>query len=361
MKDVTSILVCMHPEKPDYDLADQAAEIAKNAGAPVKVLHVVSEYPQDMSEWWNVRNPQKLHDQIVSEREAFLEAIEDRMRLRGVKQVSHELKWGKVFIEIIKEVLANKHDLVMITAGRKSKLGRMVLECPTMDLMQHCPCTLWVSKGKALKKNKRVVAALGGKAGRFECGLFNAKILSKAAAMAEAMGSELHVVFALPLYGGKGLKGKKLRPGLEGFVDDLRGQIMEQCSGALSGHQVTLEGERVHLLTGAPEAVIPEFVSKDCSDLIVMGSVTRSGVPRLFLGGTAIRVFDQVACSVVAVKPDDFVSLVESEERGRRGQEDSRKERPSAATKAGPRPVSVEETANFEDLQATQKVGREQE
>ena len=361
MKDVTSILVCMHPERPDYDLADQAAEIAKNAGAPVKVLHVVSEYPKDMSEWWNVRNPQKLHDQIVSEREEFLEGIEDRMRMHGVKEVSHELRWGKVFIEIIKEVLANKHDLVMITAGRKTKLGRMVLECPTMDLMQHCPCTLWISKGKALKKNKRVVAALGGKAGRFECGLFNAKILSKAAAMAEAMGSELHVVYALPLYGGKGLKGKKLRPGLEEFVDDLRAQIVDQCGGALADHQVTLEDNRVHLLTGAPEAVIPEFVNKDGSDLVVMGSVTRSGVPRLFLGGTAIKVFDQVSCSLVAVKPDDFVSLVETEERARRGQEESGKERPSSAKKAGPRPVQVEQTADFEDVQATTKVGREQD
>ncbi len=359
MEDVTSILVCMHPEKPDYDLADQAAEIATNAGASVKVLHVVSEYPEDMSEWWNVRNPQKLHDQIVSEREEFLEGIEDRMRQRGVKEVSHALRWGKVFIEIIKEVLENKHDLVMITSGRKTKLGRMVLECPTMDLMQHCPCTLWISKGKALEKNIRVLAALGGKAGRFECGLFNAKILRKAAAMAEAMGSELHVVFALPLYGGKGLKGKKLRPGLEAFVDDLRGQIIEQCGRAVANHQVTLEDERVHLLTGAPEAVIPEFVKKDGSDLIVMGSVTRSGVPRLFLGGTAIKVSDQISGAMVAVKPDDFVSLVESEERGRRGQEDSAKKRPSAAKTARPLPAQEEEKAGFEDVQATQKVGPE--
>ncbi len=315
MKQVNSILVCTHPDNPDYTLADQAAEIAKKTNSAVKVFHVVSEYPEDMSEWWNVRNPQKLHDKIVSDRERFLERMEERIRLHGARTVSHELKWGRNFIEIINEVVKNRHDLVMITAGRKTKLGRMMLECPSMDLLRHCPCVLWITKGEMAETNKKVVAALGGKARRFECSLLNAKILRTAAALSESLGSELHVVHALPLYGGKGMKNKKLRPELVEYVDKFRQDIVEKCAEALAEHDVTLSAKQVHLLTGAPGSVIPPLVKQEGMDLVVMGSVGRGGLPGMVLGNTAERVFDQVSCSVAAVKPDDFISLVELEEQ----------------------------------------------
>ncbi len=315
MKQVTSILVCTHPDNPDYALADQAAAIAKKTGAAVKVFHVISEYPEDMSEWWNVRNPQKLHEKIVGDREQFLSGIAERIRLNGARTVTYELKWGRNFIEIVREVAKNKHDLVMITAGRKTKLGRMILECPSVDLLRHCPCVLWITKGEMGQTKKRIVAALGGKTRRFECDLFNAKILRTAAGLAEALGSELHVVHALPLYGGKGLKGTKLRPELEKYVDEYRQDMIEKCAAALSEHDVKLDPKRVHLLTGSPGSVITEFVQEEGMDLVVMGSVARGGVQGLVLGSTAERVFNQVSCSVAAVKPDDFVSLVELEEQ----------------------------------------------
>ncbi len=320
---VKSILVCMHPERADRDLADRAAQIAKKTGAAVKVFHVVSEYPEDMSEWWNVRNPQKLHDKIVSEREQFLNEMEDRIRSNGAKAVSHELKWGRTFIEITKEVVKNKHDLVMITAGRKTKLGRMMLECPSVDLLRHCPCVLWISKGETFGAIRRTVAALGGWGGKFECSPLNGKILRTAAALSEAFGSDLHVVHALPVYGGKGLKGKKLRPDLVKFLDEYRQNVVEQCGGALAGDGVSVDADRVHLLTGAPGAVIPELVASDDMDLVVMGSVARGGIHGLVLGSTAQKVFDHISCSVVAVKPDDFMSLVEIEEHARATDGDS--------------------------------------
>jgi nucleotide-binding universal stress UspA family protein len=45
-------------------------------------------------------------------------------------------------------------------------------------------------------------------------------------------------------------------------------------------------------------------------DLIVMGTVGRSGISGLFIGNTAEKVLQKVDCSVLAVKPEGFVSPV---------------------------------------------------
>jgi nucleotide-binding universal stress UspA family protein len=41
-----------------------------------------------------------------------------------------------------------------------------------------------------------------------------------------------------------------------------------------------------------------------------MGSVSRSGIAGLLLGNTAERLLDRVQCSLLTIKPRDFVSPV---------------------------------------------------
>jgi nucleotide-binding universal stress UspA family protein len=64
------------------------------------------------------------------------------------------------------------------------------------------------------------------------------------------------------------------------------------------------------LLQGQPEDVIPEFVVAHGVDLVVMGTVARRGFAGLLIGNTAERVLRKLPCSVLAVKPDGFVSPV---------------------------------------------------
>jgi len=312
MKHVNSILVCVDPDHLDKPLLQRAADIAKKNDAAVKVFHVVSEYPEDMSEWWNVRNPQKLHDKIVSERTTFLDSIAQSLKNAGVRNVTYELRWGKRFLQIIKEVVRGKHDLVMITAMRP-KLSRMLWECPSADLLRYCPCSLWISRGEEPRQTKRMVAAIGGAGGNIACDGLNKRILRTAGAVAESAECQLHLVHALPVYGGKGVKGRKLRSDLVEFMRKLETTMLEKCSPVLEGYDVALGPERVHVLPGAPEVAISEFAASEKVELVVLGTMGRGGMSSLLVGSTANRVFDNVQCSLLVVKPEGFVSLVEKE------------------------------------------------
>ena len=62
---------------------------------------------------------------------------------------------------------------------------------------------------------------------------------------------------------------------------------------------------------GEPETVILEFVVSGGIDLVVMWmTVARGGISGLLIGNTAERVLGKLPCSVLAVKPDGFVSPV---------------------------------------------------
>jgi len=56
--------------------------------------------------------------------------------------------------------------------------------------------------------------------------------------------------------------------------------------------------------------IIREEAKKRNIDLIVMGTVARTGIAGFFIGNTAENVLNQVDCSVLTVKPDEFVTPV---------------------------------------------------
>ena len=55
---------------------------------------------------------------------------------------------------------------------------------------------------------------------------------------------------------------------------------------------------------------IMDYAKKNKVDLIVMGTVARTGIAGFFIGNTAENVLNQVDCSVLTVKPDEFVTPV---------------------------------------------------
>jgi hypothetical protein len=72
---------------------------------------------------------------------------------------------------------------------------------------------------------------------------------------------------------------------------------------------------RIHLLKGDAEALIPALAKKRI-EIIVMGTVIRTGIAGFIVGNTAENILQRVDCSVLTVKPDGFVSGKRDGERG---------------------------------------------
>lgn len=51
-----------------------------------------------------------------------------------------------------------------------------------------------------------------------------------------------------------------------------------------------------------------QIITKSRINLLVMGTLARTGIRGVLIGNTAEKILDQVRCSVVAVKPPGFVS-----------------------------------------------------
>ena len=71
------------------------------------------------------------------------------------------------------------------------------------------------------------------------------------------------------------------------------------------------EGEaHIHVGCTTPMRAIEEGIENLNPELLVLGTVSRGGIPGLLLGNTAKKVLRRIDRSLLTVKPEDFVSPV---------------------------------------------------
>jgi universal stress protein E len=63
---------------------------------------------------------------------------------------------------------------------------------------------------------------------------------------------------------------------------------------------------------GRVDQLIPRRVADRKIDILVMGTVARTGIPGFIMGNTAENLAQQLECSLLAAKPDGFVSPVKA-------------------------------------------------
>ena len=58
------------------------------------------------------------------------------------------------------------------------------------------------------------------------------------------------------------------------------------------------------------ESDVPRLASELTAELVVMGTVGRTGIPGYIIGNTAESVLGELDCLILAVKPAEFVSPI---------------------------------------------------
>jgi nucleotide-binding universal stress UspA family protein len=162
------------------------------------------------------------------------------------------------------------------------------------------------------RRYTRILAAVDPSRAKPEEGALNRKILEIGSSLAAHDKGDFHVVHAWKLFGESLLRGGGRVPpaDVEGELRASRARHQRQLEELLETAGVKTEPGRVHLIKGTPDIVIPDLLGKTKTDVLVMGTLSRTGISRLLIGNAAENILSQVDCSVLTVKPDGFVTPV---------------------------------------------------
>ncbi len=308
MQRFNNILLVLNPEEQETAALNKAVLLARQNDARLTLFSVVYRHPDLDSYPDSVGGA--LLTPFVSDRRQWLHGFMQTLQEHGINGEAVVVT-GIPFLETVREVLREQRDLVITTAEEKKGIRARVFGTTSMHLMRKCPCPVWVVKRAQTWPYARILAAVDPSVYDPKRDSLNPLILQLASSMARKEAGELHIVHVWHLFGDR---YARIRGMTEKDVQVAKAQEKmlhkQRFDDLLSRIDFTDLKPQVHLIEGDPDECIPELVMEQSIDLLVMGTVCRTGIAGFLIGNTAEEVLNQVDCSVLTLKPEGFVTPV---------------------------------------------------
>ena len=308
MQRFKNILLALNPKVPETAALDRAVSLARQNRGRLTLFSVLKEPPG--SHGYNESIVQHQLDSAVAERKEWLRGL---MVSQNHDDIDLEVNVveGISFLEIIRQVLREQHDLVITTAEEIKGIRTRLFGTTSMHLMRKCPCSVWVVKRAQTLPFARILAAVAPSVFDPKRDSLNPLILQLAGSMARRDAAELHIInvwhqFSADYARSRGMTEEELEE-VKVQEEKLHKQRLDNLLGRVDIADLK---PRLHLIVGNPDERIPELVEAQDIDLLVMGTVSRTGIAGFLIGNTAEEVLNQVDCSVLTLKPEGFVTPV---------------------------------------------------
>jgi len=267
-----------------------------------------------------------LQTAIVGAHEQDLAAIVEPYRARI--EIKTRVLIGTPFLEVIREVLRFDRDLVIKSAETWDWHDRL-FGSDDMHLLRKCPCPVWLIKPEAPKRFQCILVAVDVDddfpPGEMESRrALNRQLIEMASSLALTDFAELHVVHAWDAMGESAMRGGFMETPekkITAYVEQERqrhmtnlDQLMREVVAFVGQDSLDYLNPQKHLLKGWARKEIPALARKIEADLVVMGTVARTGVPGLIVGNTAETILNQINCSVLTIKPPGLKTPVTLED-----------------------------------------------
>jgi universal stress protein E len=322
MKRFKHILCMVASGEQDRLALERAVSLAENNHAELTVASVTQQVTGDIE--INDGDPVSvdLQQAIVKARQQELESLVQPYRERLPIQTS--VLVGISFLEIIREVLRHGYDLVIKIPDTADWMDQL-FGSDDMHLLRKCPCPVWLIRSEAAKPYRRILAAVDvNDQGRPEehkaRTALNRQILEMAISLAISEFAELHIVNAWDAIGESAMRGVFLHTPEDkiiAYVEQIRqhqatrfDSLIQEVTNSMGEDAVNYLKPQTHLVKGQARKEIPALAKQISCDLVVMGTVARTGIPGFIMGNTAETILNQIDCSVLAIKPPGFQTPV---------------------------------------------------
>lgn len=310
-----NILLYAPPEIPVEPAMRYAIRLATRNEGAITVVDCVEPAPTVVKKLlpasWN------LETVVSHDRQSRLDQLANELSAWEVP-VTTKVLVGRPAVEITREVLHSGQDLIIKTAqGALNHKEEAFFGTTAIRLMRICPCPVCVVDPAEDDRFDRILAAIDPQTDEPEHCELNKKILELAVSLAEREEGQLDILATWSAFAESILHVKMSDEEVSAYIDASRSAAQQRLDKLLVSFGSRIDPQRVHLLHGDPERVILDFTLQRKIDMLVMGTVGRHGLSGILMGNTAEMIIHKVRCSVLAVKPDAFVSPVKPDELDR--------------------------------------------
>ena len=297
-----NVLVAASPGRLELTALRTAVKLAETNGARLTLLDVVEPVARVRRLMPAGRRTVDGHAEQLRHRMERLRSLAESTRAGDGTEV--KVVVGEPCTEVIRHVLEHNNDLVIVGGREVENWATPEFPSGVMQLLRKCPVPVWMMRPPR-PDELRILALIDPDPDDPVRDGLNDLVLSLATSLASGEDGELHVGHAREPAIGSSLQSSPSAPS-----EETDGVQHEQLGELVERHHLAETGASVHLVEGHAGEALSKLADRLRAGLIVMGTVARAGISGFIIGNTAETILQSVHCSVLAVKPEGFVSPV---------------------------------------------------
>lgn len=239
----------------------------------------------------------QVYEETIAQRQSKLEGLVHDCQTQGVPATCQTLI-GNSSEQIIAEAERTSADLIVRYAKGQHSLSKEKLGTTSQRLIRRLPCAIYLHRQQH-EPIKIVVAAVDATPEDQDHAALNCQIVQVAQSLASQNAARLRIIYAWTLYGEQLLRDHLPVSQYKQLVEHSRREHTEGLEQLLAKQQ--LPPDVGCMLEGDPSLAVPQFCAENQADLLVCGTIARTGIPGLLLGNTIERIMQQVDCSILAL------------------------------------------------------------
>ena len=308
MSTYNNILVVLDPSLDQQKALNRAVELVRLQGGKLTAFLSVYDFSYEMTTMLSGEERESMRQAVIKDRELWISDYLAAPRAGGIN-IDIKVVWhNRPFEAIVLAVLEDNYDLVIKGTHDHDVLKSMIFTPTDWHVLRKCPCPVLLVKDHDWPKGGNIIAAVNAGSEQEHHLSLNQRVISKAQQMAQLLNAKVHLVNAYP--------GTPVNIAIE--IPEFNPQeynstMQRHHKDAVLGlaKQYDISAEQCHVLEGMPEDVIPKLAKKLDAEMVIIGTIGRTGLSAAIIGNTAEHVIDRLDCDVLALKPANFICPLE--------------------------------------------------
>ncbi|HGO6700334.1 TPA: universal stress protein [Legionella pneumophila] len=311
MQQFHNILFVSHGVKDETEALQLALKLASKNEAQLRILITCPPFPDTLSEYKT-----SYEESLIDKMNKTIQSAKSGLGFPKKKiPIDVEVDCGTTpDIRIIRHVLKNSHDLLIKAA--ETPEGMKGFKALDMELLRKCPCALFLYRPlKHTLQDIRIAVAIDPKDEEPAAQDLSLRLLEIAHSLNIFYQAKFSILscwdFIFENYLRDSVWLKISEAELEKMVAEEQHDHSSLLRELIKRSEIPAQYHIEHP-KGQPEEVIPEFITHKKIDILVMGTLARTGIAGFMMGNTAENILQKIDCSLLALKPQGFVSPVKA-------------------------------------------------
>ncbi|REL35753.1 universal stress protein UspE [Thalassotalea euphylliae] len=309
METYQKILVVVDPTTEEQKALSRAIELADKTQGKITAFLSIFDFSYEMTTMLSSDERESMRQIVINDRMLW---IDERIKELGASEKDIDIKviWhNRPFEAVIDQVLEHGYDVVIKGTHEHDKLKSVIFTPTDWHLLRKCPCPLLLVKDHSWPANGNILAAVNVGSDEDEHQSLNSIITEEAKHLADLISANVHLVNSFP--------GTPVNIAIEipeFDASQYNDTMLQHHQQSMQTHaeKYGIDTANTYIKEGLPEDVIDELSQELDAELVILGTIGRTGLSAALIGNTAEHVIDRLNCDVLALKPAGYISPLQS-------------------------------------------------